>query len=301
VATVVAYLAQAGQLTLDDSLADRLPELRVGGWAEKSSVRDLLANRSGLPLSSALEFDFDLHRDQDDGALSRLVAEIDPTAAASDFWSYTNLGWCLLGRVVETATGAVWEQAMRRQLLQPAGMSDTTFAIGAPDLRQASGHKVGPEGPVAVGWRQWRAYGPAGTTTVSTVKDLLRFANLQLRDDSLAVLRAPRNENVSIYGWLDSWCHGWAQFDWAGAQVWGWDGVSERPAIVRPLHASARRGRRAANEREYRARAIPQPLCRPHEQAVRGQCAPAPTRGQGRLGRRSLAFRGRLRVAGPAS
>ncbi len=30
---------------------------------------------------------------------------------------------------------------------------------------------------------------------------------------------------VSIYGWLDSWCLGWACFNWAGGRVWGWDSV----------------------------------------------------------------------------
>jgi hypothetical protein len=31
--------------------------------------------------------------------------------------------------------------------------------------------------------------------------------------------------DVSIYGWLDSWCLGWARFDWDGGPVWGWDGL----------------------------------------------------------------------------
>jgi hypothetical protein len=30
---------------------------------------------------------------------------------------------------------------------------------------------------------------------------------------------------VPIYGWLDSWCLGWARFDWDGGHVWGWDGL----------------------------------------------------------------------------
>ncbi len=69
-----------------------------------------------------------------------------------------------------------------------------------------------------------RAYGPAGTSAVSTVTDLLRFAAMHLEDPSLAPLRAVHAE-VSIYGWLDSWCLGWARFDWKGGRVWGWDGL----------------------------------------------------------------------------
>jgi hypothetical protein len=56
------------------------------------------------------------------------------------------------------------------------------------------------------------------------VTDLLRFAIFHLENPSLALLRAVHSE-VPIYGWLDSWCLGWARFDWEGGQVWGWDGL----------------------------------------------------------------------------
>lgn len=223
VATVIARLAEAGRLSLDDPVAAHVPELRASGWAARATVRDLLANRSGLPLRAGLEFGFDGRRDQDDGALSRLVADAAAGVPAGSFWSYTNVGWCVLGRVIETSAGAAWEDAMRRHLFGGVGMSGTTFAAGAVPKR-ASGHEVTADGPVPVGPLVARAYGPAGTSVVSTVTDLLRFAALHLEDPSLAVLRAVHAE-VSICGWLDSWCLGWAWFDWAGAQVWGWDGL----------------------------------------------------------------------------
>jgi CubicO group peptidase (beta-lactamase class C family) len=223
VATVIARLAEAGRLSLDDPVAAHAPELRASGWAARATVRDLLANRSGLPLRAGLEFGFEGRRDQDDGALSRLVADAAAGAPAGSFWSYTNVGWCVLGRVIETSAGAAWEDAMRRHLFGGVGMSGTTFAAGAVPGR-ASGHEVTADGPVPVGPLVARAYGPAGTSVVSTVTDLLRFAALHLEDPSLAVLRAVQAE-VSICGWLDSWCLGWAWFDWDGGQVWGWDGL----------------------------------------------------------------------------
>jgi CubicO group peptidase (beta-lactamase class C family) len=223
VATVIARLAEAGRLSLDDPAAAHVPELRASGWAARATVRDLLANRSGIPLRAGLEFGFDGRRDQDDGALSRLVADAAAGVPAGSFWSYTNVGWCVLGRVIETSAGAAWEDAMRRHLFGGVGMSGTAFAAGAVPER-ASGHEVTADGPVPVGPLVARAYGPAGTSVVSTVTDLLRFAALHLEDPSLAVLRAVHAE-VSICGWLDSWCLGWAWFDWDGGQVWGWDGL----------------------------------------------------------------------------
>jgi CubicO group peptidase (beta-lactamase class C family) len=224
VATVIARLADAGRLSLEDRVADHAPELRDSSWAQRASVRDLLANRSGLSMRSALEFGFDTYTDMDDGALARLAAEAGVGAPPMDFWSYTNMGWCLLGRVIETTTGTPWEAAMRRYLFDPTAMSATTFANEVEPTLRAVGHEVTPSGPAPVKPLLARAYGPAGTTVVSTITDLLRFAALHLRDPNLTVLRDV-HAKVAIYGWLDAWCLGWARFDWDGGQVWGWDGL----------------------------------------------------------------------------
>jgi CubicO group peptidase (beta-lactamase class C family) len=224
VATAISALAEAGRLSLDDSVAAHVPELRANDWAGRATVRDLLANRSGLLLRAGLEFGFADRQDQDEGALSRLVADAAADGRSGDCWSYTNVGWCVLGRVIETAAGAGWEDAMRRQLFDRAGMSETAFVTAGIMQQRAKGHKVTAHGPVPVEPLVARAYGPAGTSVVTTVTDLLRFAELHLRDPSFAELRVVHSE-VPIHGWLDAWCLGWAWFAWVGGQVWGWDGL----------------------------------------------------------------------------
>ncbi len=222
VATVIARLATAGRLSFDDPVSRYVPELR-GGWAEVATVRDLLANRSGLPLREDLEFGFADRTDADDGALSRLVTELDTSVPRSAFWSYTNLGWCSLGRVIETVVGATWEDAMLRELAD-VGMRETTYTVDDGWVGRATGHAITPGGPVPVEPLVARAYAPAGTSVVTTVADLLRFAAVHLEDPSLATLRTVQAK-VPIYGWMDAWCLGWARFEWGGNHVWGWDGL----------------------------------------------------------------------------
>lgn len=74
VATVVARLAEAGRLSLDDPVAAHVPELRGSGWEGQATVRDLLANRSRLPLRAELEFS-GLQGEEDD-VLARFAAEV---------------------------------------------------------------------------------------------------------------------------------------------------------------------------------------------------------------------------------
>lgn len=231
VATVIAGLVEAGRLALDDLVAAHVPELHASGWAKRATLRDLLANRSGLPLRAGLEFGFAGRGDRDDGALSRLVTDAAAGGHAGGFWSYSNLGWCVLGRVIETTAGAAWEDAMRRWLFERAGMDQSAFVTGGAWNRRVMGHEVTAEGPVPAGPLTARAYGPAGTTAVTTATDLLRFAALHLQDPSLAALRAVHAE-VQICGWLDSWCLGWAWFGWDGGPVWGWDGLVDGERAV---------------------------------------------------------------------
>jgi CubicO group peptidase (beta-lactamase class C family) len=113
---------------------------------------------------------------------------------------------------------------MRAELLAPAGMRETAVATEPHSETRVSGHESTPDGPVPVGPLVARTYGPAGTSLVSTVGDMLRFAALHLEDPALATLRRPQ-PGPRIHGWLDGWCLGWAWFDWHGGRVWGWDSV----------------------------------------------------------------------------
>jgi CubicO group peptidase (beta-lactamase class C family) len=230
VASAIAYLAAADRLALSDPLAARVPELRRSTWAGRVTVGDLLANRSGLPLREESEFGFAGRRDDGVAAVSRLAADVAAALEADKapgeaVWSYTNVGWCLLGRVIEAVTDLPWPDAMS-VCLTPVGLHDTSFGPAASDVPRVTGHEVSGQGVTPVSPTESRAYGPAGTTTLSTVDDLLAFAVTHLEDPSLAFLRVPQ-ALVRIHGWLDGWCLGWAWFDWGSVGAWGWDGLLE--------------------------------------------------------------------------
>ena len=231
VATAVARLAAAGRLALDDPIARHVPELRGSSWAETDTIRDLLANRSRIPLRD--EFEFGASPDEGDDVLSRLAAKIATREPSPAPWSYTNAGWSVLGRALETVAGSTWEDAMRVHVLDPLGMAHATFAASPRREPRAAGHEVTPDGPAPVAPWSPRGLGPAGSTPLCTLTDVLRLAREHLDEPSLATLRSTHAE-VRIHSWLDAWCLGMARFDWPGGPVWGWDGViSGQRAILR--------------------------------------------------------------------
>ncbi len=241
VATVVARLADAGRLSLEDPVAAHVPELRAVGWAGHATIRDLLANRSGLPLTDDLEFGFEARPERDDGALSRLAQDVASAEPAGAFWSYSNAGWCLLGRVIETAADETWEDAMRRHLFEAPGWTRRPSPLR---ILPSHAHRATPSPPtVHVRSSPWwlvptdqpeRASSPPCPTSCGSPR-------LHLEDPSLAALRDV-HADVAIHGWFDAWCLGWAWFDWDGGQVWGWDGLinGERSVLrIVPEHHAA--------------------------------------------------------------
>ena len=127
-----------------------------------------------------------------------------------------------------------------------------------------------------------RALGPAGSTLLSTVTDVLRFARTHLDDPSLEVLRASEQE-IRIHAWFDAWCLGWARFDWGGGRVWLPD-LAKWTARRSPAGAGTSRRGRPAFQLRHRASPIPIDLSPGHGGLLRHRGSTASTRTVGRCG-----------------
>lgn len=221
VATMLLDLADGGLIDLDSPMSEQLPELARSRWASTATPRAMLAGLSRIPLRS--DWEFSLAHDSPH-ALAEITMMVSDAEPAAPVWSYSNLAFSVLGRLIEHVTGAAWEDATKLQLLDPYGMAATVCAVSGSEMSAASGHEVRPEGISVVERWVFRAYCSSGTSLFSSVGDLLTFARRHLDAPSLATLRIPQS-STSIHGWLDGWGLGWARFDWSGITVWGWDGV----------------------------------------------------------------------------
>ncbi|MDN5756280.1 MAG: beta-lactamase family protein [Micrococcaceae bacterium] len=143
-ATAILQLAEQGSLTLEDALADHLPEL-AGTETGKVTVAELLSHSSGLTRDGT---------DSDFWVLSRPFpgrGVLLETAAGGGgigrhvHFKYTNIGYGLLGLVIEAASGQDYRGYVREKLVEPLGLHDT-----GPDLDEGATELATGYGALAV-------------------------------------------------------------------------------------------------------------------------------------------------------
>ncbi|WP_424970810.1 serine hydrolase domain-containing protein [Dinoroseobacter sp. S76] len=140
VATALAVLALAedGLLDLDAPVADLLPWFEVEQSEGRAmTVRDLLRHTSGLrdtvpAVFGWLRYDEDLPN-QTEYLRSRMPDYTTLKFSPGEDRRYSNLGYMVLGAVIEAITGETYENVVRKRVLAPAGMTTTDFVFN-PDI-----------------------------------------------------------------------------------------------------------------------------------------------------------------------
>ncbi len=152
-ATAIMKLEEAGKLDLDAPLSSYLkgfqPQLR-GTRLEDITVRRLLSHHSGLSSDNFSQFMLGQERPENyprlmDQSLAAANALI-PVRAADAVFSYSNLGYSLLGLVVEELSGMSFNDYVQKEICAPLGMEDSSFLIQDEKLeRYALGYLGGKE------------------------------------------------------------------------------------------------------------------------------------------------------------
>jgi CubicO group peptidase (beta-lactamase class C family) len=181
VATAVLQLVERGQLDLDAPLVAVLPEFRLDDERYgQITLRQILSHTSGMPDMGEREYDELLaHPEYDEDAPARYVRSLagrKMVAAPGERFSYSNIGYNVLGLLISRLTGKTFEQAMQENLLRPAGMADSTlFFPDVPPERLAWPHLRVPEMAVNPVYPYHRADAPASFLH-STVLEMCAWA-----------------------------------------------------------------------------------------------------------------------------
>ena len=135
-AIAILQLQEQGKLQLDDPVSNYLSFFKVKYPSDKSSaitIRQLLTHSSGIPDASAFSFMKWIHHDGeppvDQTAFTAKVFPIYATLAfePGEDTAYTNIGYMLLGAIIEKVSGQSYRDYIRQHILEPLAMKQTDF------------------------------------------------------------------------------------------------------------------------------------------------------------------------------
>lgn len=193
--TALFQLRDEGRLGLDDPIVRHIPEFAAvrarKGSVEGVTLRRMLCHHSGLVGESPGDHWETLKFPTVQELLAALPG-VEIVLEQDSAFKYSNLAFALLGEVVSRVSGRPYTEYVRANLLEPLGMTSTTFELtDALRPRMATGYQIRPhEDAPSVAPHPPLNGKVAGGGLYSCVADLARWIALQLRTD------APRREGA---------------------------------------------------------------------------------------------------------
>lgn len=219
VATAIMQLHERGKLDLDALLIDVLSGYTVSDKRLFDvTIRQLLLHTSGMP--DVEDYGWD-KPEYDDEALSRWVLHESPRKPLFDPGTdrkYSNVGFEVLGVVIEQLSGLSFEAYMQRNIFEPLGMNDSTFYYpDVPEAQRTTGHQgEGQRHPIS-DYPYNRRHAPSSTLNTN-VEDMARFVMAMLNDGELDGVRIINSNTLR-----DMWDPGWViSEDPPSAAAMGW-------------------------------------------------------------------------------
>ena len=117
----VMKLVDDGKISLDDKISKYIPEFRTNNKS-KITIRNLLLHNSGLP---AFRVYVDSLKTEE--KIIKAIKNEPLIYEPGTKYEYSDLGFILLGEIIETVTGQPLDQYVRQKFFYPLGMGGTYF------------------------------------------------------------------------------------------------------------------------------------------------------------------------------
>jgi CubicO group peptidase (beta-lactamase class C family) len=177
---LMGMLVDEGRLEWDKPVRTYVPEFRAADelLTARLTPRDLVTHRTGLPRHDLLWYNNnELTREQIVGRLAHLGTSEDLRSR----YQYNNLMFLAGGFLVEELTGKPWEDVAKARILDPLGMTRSTFwsAEAAKDPDHARGYREKDGKILLMPFREVGNMGPVGSIS-SSANEMANYALLQL-------------------------------------------------------------------------------------------------------------------------
>ena len=233
-ATMVAKLAEQGKINLNAPVADYAPDLKLPNGNERvATVGDLLSHRLGIYRDAYAN---KLEEGEDPSYLRTQLGTLDAVCKPGTCWSYQNVAYDASSEMVSRITHMPYEQAVKRYLFNPIGMSSGSVSMAGLESNRSWAR------PHSAGRRPWPMVDtyykvPAAAGINSNIKDMALYLEAQMGEmpdtvDSkvLDTIHAPYvvtpGERGRLRKFLErvgtAWYgYGWRSYDYAGHRIIG--------------------------------------------------------------------------------
>ncbi len=238
-ATVTMMLVADEDLYLDEPVDQYLVDLdEARDLFGRLTPRQLLSHTSGLP-SSLDECLPTVATTSPRRYLAECARQAVPVCPPGEAFSYSNVGYVLVGYLVEVITGMSWQDAVRSILLDQVGI-EPSFVVGE-GVHQAGrvccpGHAVNPENGQVRAVRQTMTSATMATGGLAlSASDLADFATAlvsgqdgpELLDPAAVELMRQAIPGAEPFGLADGWGLGLAIYHDGHLQWVGHDGTGD--------------------------------------------------------------------------
>lgn len=180
-AAVMASLVDQRKVDWNDRVQQYLPYFQLYDPYVSADVRirDLLSHRVGLrTFSGDLVWYGTPYSREEVVRRARYLKQAYPFRSG---YGYSNIMFLAAGEVIASVTGGRWEDALRRTILDPIGMTSTVLSVNDLKGRSNVATPHGEENGVVrtYPWYNWDSMAPAGGI-ISSVDDMAKWMRLQL-------------------------------------------------------------------------------------------------------------------------
>ena len=197
-ALAILKLMEEGKLSLEDDVKKHIPEFEVKSYFQydKISIKNLLMHRSGLVSDL---FHLILGKTRDYHEVIPELRETYLTATPGKMFSYSNVGYTVLGIVIERVSGLSYTEYIQEEIAKPLGIQ-VHFLLN-------EGDRIPFADTVSLSYdKKGKAMEdnlstllPAGSNTYMSLSDFIKFGQMFLKKDGALL----KKETLELMETLD--------------------------------------------------------------------------------------------------
>lgn len=183
-AIAMLKLVEQGKVNLKDDIKKYIPNYNT--HSKVTTIENLLAHTSGILSFTEMQEFFELNGiDKNPEEIRNTFEDSALLFNPGSNWSYSNSGFFLTGYIIEKVSGMSYEDFLKKEIFEPAGMSNTTFGSNSELIKnRAHGYDPGEnDNYFKAAHHSWNWPRGAGNI-MSTTSDMVKWNNA-LRDGKI--------------------------------------------------------------------------------------------------------------------